>query len=172
MKLLQNILLFFFLLTSIAGVGLSFYLYQTNQDLKIEINQENQKIIQEKEEQVRFQRSQKNEIANLFDDQAALNDDLVDEQKRLLDAADSYISYIDSSIRFVEGRPQFLPAMDEATLLERKNSLVRAIVDLRRISEENSTQKEQFVDRIRQLYLEAEEDRDNTTNDREGIRGS
>lgn len=171
MKLLQNILLFIFLLTSIIGLSFSFYLYQENQDLKTELVVEKEKLVQEKVNLINFQRTQKNEIANLFDNQAALNDDLVDEQRRLIQSAERYINYVDASIRFIDGQPQILPVLNEEEMLNRKNTLVRTASDLERIAEENTNQKERYSKRISQLYLEAGEDRDNTTNDREGIRG-
>jgi Tfp pilus assembly protein PilO len=171
MRVFQIILFVILLLTSILGLGFSFYLFQENQTLQVETATEITNLKNEKNEKVTFQRFQKNEIANLFDDQAALNDDLVDEQRRLSQAANEYINYIDSSIRFLGGEPQILPTMNEEDLLKKKNELARTITDLRKISEENSNKKEQSSTRIQQLYLEAQEDRDNSTNDRDGIRG-
>jgi hypothetical protein len=171
MKNLQNIILLFFLTLSVVSLGLNFYLFQENTALEKNLTEKEVVLIKEKKSAVNFQRGQKNEIANLFDNQAALNDDLTDEQKRLIQAATDYISFIDSNVRFIDGEPQLLENLTETTMLERKNTLAKAIVDLQKLAKENSDQKTQLSERIKQLYLLAGEDRDNSANDREGIRG-
>lgn len=142
------------------------------QNFQIRQEKENQKIeiIKRADDQIISQKKQKNEIADIFDTQAALNDDLIDTQRVTIRSAEEYIRLIDQSIRFIDGQPQFFPTATEEQFLNQKNQLIQRISELQRMSEENAAKKELNSDRVKQIYLQAGEDRNNTANEREGFR--
>ena len=159
-----------FLITSVALGGAAYYYYTETLRLT-NLNQQNkQQIIAQANNQIIAQKKQKNEIADIFDDQAALNDDIIDSQRDLVKATNEYLQLIEKSVRFVNGEPQLFPSVKEEEFLAKKNGLIQKISELQRISEENATKKERNADRINQIYLDAKEDRNNTANEREGFR--
>ena len=166
------IITLFILLLIVVLAGFVTIFFVLNEEKKlISKNQQTITILQkEVQTNVANQRKQKNEIADIFDNQAALNDDLQDQQRKLITASEQYIFYIDSTIRFVDGQPQFLPGMNEKNLLQTKNNLAVQISDLKKLGDENGLKKEQNSSRIKQIYLDAQEDRNNTANEREGLR--
>ena len=169
-KIIIIALFIILLIVVIAGVSAIFVVL--NDEKKATAGNQEKITILQKETQliVSKQRQQKNEIADIFDTQAAQNDDLQDQQRKLITASEKYIFYIDSTIRFVEGQPQFLPGMNEKNLLEAKNNLATEISDLKKLGDENGQKKEQNASRIKQIYLDAGEDRNNTANERDGLR--
>ncbi len=163
------------LIVSLAVLlGVSFFAnFYTYSQLAIKDTEKAQIIASKDKERlqaIKTQREQKNEIADIYDKQASLNDDLVGSQKNLNRTSKDYIALIDKSIRFVDGQPQILPGAVEKNLLDAKSKLLQAIVDIDKISQENTQIKEKNSDRVKQIYITAGEDRNNTTNDREGIR--
>lgn len=169
-KIIIITLLILIFIVVIAASSAIFFVLQEEKKAMTK-NQETVLVLQ-KEVQMNLsnQRKQKNEIADIFDNQAALNDDLQDQQRKLISASEQYIFYIDSTVRFVEGQPQFLPGMNEKNLLQAKNSLATQISDLKKLGDENGQKKEQNSSRVKQIYLDAQEDRNNTANEREGLR--
>lgn len=158
------------LITSIIGGAVAYYYYSETTRLT-NLNQQNkQQVVAQANTQIIAQKKQKNEIADIFDDQAALNDDLIDSQRDLIKASNEYLQLIEKSVRFINGEPQFFPGIKEEEFLAKKNLLVQRISELERISGENSTKKERNSDRINQIYIDAKEDRNNTANEREGFR--
>lgn len=148
---------------------LGFYFYFNTQQTEALIS-ENQQQVSSLSSLAQMQRNQKDEIASLWEQQAALNDDLISAQNDLIRANQEYLAYVDSSLRFVNGEPQLNPNTQEATFLENKNKLIQRVAEVEGIAKEKAETKEKNAERIRQLYLEAGEDMDNTANDRDGLR--
>jgi G3E family GTPase len=166
LKIITYILLF----TNLATFGVVGYLLydlsQTRQETTVLV----ENLEAENTDDILFQRRQKNEIADIWEDQAALNDDLIAEQQDVIKSSEDYLAYIEDIIRFVNGEAQFQREVDEGEFLDNRNDLNIKIAELERFSQENAATKETYAERIRQLYLEAGEDRNNTVNDREGFR--
>jgi hypothetical protein len=158
------------LLTNLATFGVVGYLIYTLDEERTEAATLVTQLETEKDDAIIFQRTQKNEIADIWEDQAALNDDLVAEQQKVLDSSGDYLLYIESIVRFVNGEAQFIGTVDEQEFLDQRNDLNAKMAQLERFSQENAATKDTYAQRIRQLYLEAGEDRNNTVNDREGFR--
>lgn len=158
------------LLISSGLGGLSYYFYTQKVEAENKTISVQNEIIRRANEQIIAQKKQKNEIADIFDNQAALNDDLIDQQRMVVTTSEEYLRLIEKSVRFVEGQPQFFPNVEEAEFLKQKNDVVQKIADLNRISAENAANKTRNSDRINQIYLDAKEDRNNTANEREGFR--
>ena len=160
----------FLLLISLGLGGLSYYFYTQKVAAENKTTAMQNQLISRANDQIIAQKKQKNEIADIFDNQAALNDDLIDEQRTVIKANEEYLRLIEKSIRFIEGKPQFFPNVGEAEFLKQKNDVVQKIADLNRIAAENAASKTRNTDRINQIYLDAKEDRNNTANEREGFR--
>jgi|GEM_PF-2750933 len=164
------VLALLFLVVSLGLGGLSYYFYTEKVQAENKVISTQNEIIRRANEQIIAQKKQKNEIADIFDNQAALNDDLIDQQRIVAGSTEDYLRLIEKSIRFVEGQPQFFPNTSEAEFLKQKNDVVQKIADYNRISAENAASKTRNTDRINQIYLDAKEDRNNTANEREGFR--
>jgi hypothetical protein len=171
MRLLNTLAIIFLVIISGGGILASLYLFYQNQQMEIRYENKIQQLTTEKTDTISNQRQQKNEIADIFDSQAGLNDDLTDQQRRLSGSATNYINLIDGSIGFIQGKPQFISDLKEEKLLELKNSLVQEISFLEKLAQENAELKKKNSDKIQQIYIDAKEERNNTANDREGIRG-
>jgi enoyl-[acyl-carrier-protein] reductase (NADH) len=158
------------LLTNFATIGLMGYIFYTY-DLRATSAEANyQQLRQDFNAMLLSQRTQKDEIADIYDDQAALNDDLIDQQKQTVAKSTEFLAYLERSIRFVDGQAQFTETVSEEEYLGLRNLLNTSIFDLNRLSEENASLKEKNSSRVSQIYLEASEDRNNSANDREGFR--
>jgi hypothetical protein len=171
MRLLNTLAIIFLVIISGGGILASLYLFYQNQQMEIRYENKIQQLTTEKTDTISNQRQQKNEIADIFDSQAGLNDDLTDQQRRLSGSATNYINLIDGSIGFIQEKPQFISDLKEEKLLELKNSLVQEISFLEKLAQENAELKKKNSDKIQQIYIDAKEERNNTANDREGIRG-
>lgn len=160
----------FFIIISLGLGGLSYYFYTQKILAETQTAATRAEIIQRANDQIIAQKKQKNEIADIFDNQAALNDDLIDEQRTVIKVNEDYLRLIERSVRFVEAKPQFFPNVEEAEFLKQKNDIIQKIADLNRIAAENAANKTRNTDRVNQIYLDAKEDRNNTANEREGFR--
>jgi hypothetical protein len=169
-KIIIVTLLIILLIVTIGGISGIFFVLDQEKKATAKNQEKMLSLTKEVQISVSNQRRQKNEIADIFDNQAALNDDLQDQQRKLISASEQYIFFIDSTVRFVDGQPQFLPGMKEKNLLEIKNNLASQISDLKKLGDENAQKKEQNSTRIKQIYLDSKEDRNNTANEREGLR--
>jgi len=170
-KLVISILFSILVVISALSLGANFYLYSQNQTIIEQNNKNINALNQELEEEIKRQRQDKNEIADIFDDQAGLNDDLIDEQNQLILETRQMINYFENNTRFFEGKPQFFDTFTEEEYLRLSNRLLATQDYIKNISEENAEKRQKNSERINQIYLEAGEDRNNTANDREGIRG-
>lgn len=153
-----------------GSLGGNYYLYTQNQTQKTESDNQYLVLMDKSSKCIRAQRIQKNSIADLWDDQAALNDDLSDQQRKLIQTSQDYVSLIDRSIRFVQSQPQLFPGVKEKEFLDQKNGLIQSITDLTKLGNENAASKDLNAAKIKQIYLDAGEDRNNTANEREGFR--
>lgn len=158
------------LVVSIGFGGASYYFYTEKIAAENQTVAVKAEVIAKASEQIIAQKKQKNEIADIFDNQAGLNDDLIDQQSTVVGASQDYLKLIERSVRFVDGKPQLFPSVEEAEFLKQKNNLVQKIADLNKIASENAANKARNTDRINQIYLDSKEDRNNTANEREGFR--
>jgi hypothetical protein len=163
--IITSLSLVFLALSSVSG-----FLYLETQRLNKKVADTETQIIARANEQIISQKVQKNEIADIFDDQAALNDDLIDSQRQVAASSEEFMVFVSNSIRFISGKPQFFNEFTEEELVDKKNEVLQEIEEFKKLSEENSNKKEINSDRVNQIYLDAEEDRNNTANEREGFR--
>ncbi len=158
------------LVTNFVTVGIMGYIFYSYEQRLTVAETENQELIADFNEMLLSQRTQKDEIADIFTNQAALNDDLIDQQKQTVAKTTDFLAYLERSIRFVDGEAQFTQEVSEEEYLNLRNLLNTSIFDLNKFGEENAASKERNSQRVNQIYLEANEDRNNSANDREGFR--
>ncbi len=163
-------LIVFLTITSFVSIYFNYAFYTELESLKVTKVSEYDLLYEKSDKCIKSQRRQKNEIADLWYDQASINDDLADNQKYLVDSAYNFIRWNESSIRFVDGKAQLFPSVNQADYLNSKNSLSKAIEELDKVREESGNRKNENNQRIIQIYLDAGEDRNNSANEREGFK--
>lgn len=151
-------------------VGAGAYLYYDKTQTEIQYQQQLASVEADLNTSLELQKQQKNQITDLWDKQTSLNDDLIDQQRQVIGSSNEYIDYTKSMVRFVEGVPQLFPGVTEEQYLASQNALIQEIADLERLAEENAIAKTDATNEINRIYLESEEDRNNSANDRDGIR--
>lgn len=161
-------LIFLLTLISVTSLGWNYYLY-SQVELQKQLNsQALQKITSTSVVCIRNQRSQKNEIADLWVKQADINDSLADAQGALITSMEDYVRLVEKSIRFVQGTPQLQSGTNEADFFKTKNSLVKTISDLKNVFLEKAELKKKSENRINQIYVDAGENRNNTLSEKDG----
>lgn len=109
-----------------------------------------------------FQKTQKDQIRNLWESQASLNDELVIKQEEVIRATQSYTEELSRSIRFVNETGQIIEDSVNPRALESSESdMIAAINELDALIEKNSVLKENNTRQINALYLDAGEDQPN-----------
>lgn len=118
---------------------------------------------------VASQKKDKNEIRDLWEKQATLNDKLIVSQDKLNARIAEYQTVYKQSIRFINTSPQILPTISEANIKAAESNLKKQQEDLEVITQENIAAKKGSTERVNNLYLQAGEDQKNRANP-EGIR--
>lgn len=121
------------------------------------------------EEAALFQRRQKDEIRDIWEEQAALNDDLVYIQSQALSEAVSYQTELLKNFRIINGQPQGNPGQDIDKLRQTEDRLYNILSDMDKIIEINAKRKQEYKDRVDQLYKKAEEEQNRRANPRDGV---
>jgi enoyl-[acyl-carrier-protein] reductase (NADH) len=158
------------LFTNFITLALMGYIFYTYQQRSVAAETSYEELKKDYNQMLLSQRTQKDEIADIFTAQAALNDDLVDQQKQTISKATDFLAYLERSIRFVDSKAQLTQEMNEEEYLNFRNVLNTSIFDLNKFGQENAATKDRNSQRVNQIYLDAGEDRNNSANDREGFR--
>ena len=127
-------------------------------------------LINDYESRVESQKSDKDQIRNLWDEQASNNDRFIIAEQNVREKTENYIRVFNSSIRFINTVPQLLDGADQKIVREAENELRAAQAELDAIIEENVNDKTESTEIIDSLYLQAGEDQPNRANPRDGTR--
>jgi hypothetical protein len=113
-------------------------------------------------EEIALQKSEKNTIRGVWQNQAAENDKLIRSQDNLLSSLDLYQKEIANSFRFVDGKAQILPTINENKLKTVTSDLNTEIKSLEETTKENANSKEKNKTIIDNLYISSGEAQPNT----------
>ncbi len=116
------------------------------------------------------QKAEKDQIRRFWEEQANVNDNLINSQQQVLSAIQNYFEEITKSIRFVGGKPQLLPTVNEDNLRNSQNNLKKTMDDLEKEITKNSQIKQNITEQINTLYKNGGEGQNNRVNPRDGIR--
>jgi hypothetical protein len=108
------------------------------------------------------QKSAKNYIRNIWQEQTKLNDDLVSKQQDVEKALLDYKNYLQNYIRFLNGEPELLKGFDQDEYAEKLTLLEEEIQNLRQRRNENADKKSEAKKQIDQVYNELNERQENT----------
>jgi hypothetical protein len=118
------------------------------------------------EAEVNRQRSDKDTIRNLWEEQAAASDRLIIAQENLLNRIDDYKVEVRRSVRFVNSVPELLDTISEERLRGVEDSIDLEIENVNEKTEINAELKIDSKQTIDTLYLNAGEEQDNRANPR------
>lgn len=161
-KIISIILGSFLLICIIAGLVTNIYWY----DKKTKLD----RALMISENSVTFQKKQKDEIRNLWEDQAALSDNLVFSQTQLFNRLEIYQKIILQSIGFESGKTIIKEDINTSKLKKTEDDLYTILQDINGIINNNATKKDEAKKKIDVLYIEADEDQKNRINYIDGIR--
>jgi hypothetical protein len=120
-------------------------------------------------QEVRSQKTQKEQIRGIYEQQAVQNDKLIIAQQNYTSQVEEYVNEMKRTFRFINGIPEFLATNNEARIKD-KNDLVKQEYDnLNTKTEENAKLKKKLNEEIQNIYLQAGEDQSNRANP-DGIR--
>jgi hypothetical protein len=101
------------------------------------------------------EQDQKNEITSLWEQQAAINDDMVLLQLELNNLIKENLNLATNSIRFIDGRSELLSDIKKEDFEKQKKELETKIQEIEKKIAQNSEKKQQAEDRIRELYVQS-----------------
>jgi hypothetical protein len=148
----------------VGALGTNIY---TQYQLTQQRNQYNQQIAL-LQNQVDAQKNAKNTIRDLWENQAADNDNLIAAQSTVDDKTQAYQAEIKKSIRFINTVPQLLPGANEADLNAATKDLSDAQSALDAIITQNVTDKTTSKSTVDAIYLNLGETQTNRANPRSG----
>jgi ABC-type lipoprotein release transport system permease subunit len=119
--------------------------------------------------QIEFQRNQKTQIRDIWDQQAVSNDKLIKSQDNLILQIQSYLEEVNKTIRFIDGKAQLIDTADEKRFKSKLEDLNTELENLNLDSQESIDLKAKNTEIVSELYLKAFEDQNNRANP-DGIR--
>ncbi len=134
-----------------------------------EVGSLNEKISTQVEE-IERQKDEKNQIRDIWEDQAASNDKLIISQDNFVGQVQDYLLEISKTIRVVDGNIEVLETADNQRLEQAKSDVDTDLQDLTLTSEESIDLKNINKEKIDTIYLQGFEDQSNRANPRDGVR--
>lgn len=108
------------------------------------------------------QKTAKNFIRNVWQNQTALNDDLVAKQQDMESSTLDFRNYLQNYIRFINGQPQLLSGFSESDYQNKKIELENQIDNIKQIRNTNAQSKLESKKLIDNVYLSLGERQENS----------
>lgn len=108
------------------------------------------------------QKSAKNFIRDIWQNQTVLNDNLVTRQQLVEKSINSFKEYIQNYIRFINDKPEFLKGFSKTELENKKTDIEDQIINLKLMQDNNYQNKVNNQKQINELYLDLGERQDNS----------
>jgi hypothetical protein len=108
------------------------------------------------------QKSAKNFVKDIWQDQAIANDTLVTRQQSVEKSVGSFLAYIQNYIRVVDDKPEFLKGFSKTELDNKKTEIEQQLENLKLLQDSNYQSKISNQKRINELYQELGERQDNS----------
>ena len=122
------------------------------------------------QEQELFQKKQKQQITDIWEEQAAINDDLVSLQAQALSQSVTYQTELLKNFRFVNNEPQANNGQDIDKLRQAEDKLYNTLSDINLQIDKNSKKKQELKDKVDTIYKQADEEQQRRANPRDGLR--
>lgn len=119
---------------------------------------------------VEFQRKQKDEIRNLWEDANAKNDDLTFSQVQLFNRLEIYQKLITKSIGFENGKTIVIEDINRGNLKKAEDDVYFILKDIDNLINTTSEEKIKSKEKVDEMYIKADEDQRNRINYLDGIR--
>ena len=107
------------------------------------------------------QKSAKNFVKDIWQNQAILNDNLVTRQQSVEKSIGTFTAYIQNYIRFINDKPEFLKGFSKTELDNKKNDIDQQLANLKLLQDNNYQNKINNQKQINELYQELGERQDN-----------
>jgi hypothetical protein len=108
------------------------------------------------------QKSAKNYIKDIWQNQAILNDTLVTRQQSVEKSINGFSGYIQNYIRFINDKPEFLKGFSKTELDNKKSDIEQQLANLKLLQDNNYQNKINNQKQINELYQELGERQDNS----------
>lgn len=108
------------------------------------------------------QKSAKNFVKDIWQNQAILNDNLVTRQQSVEKSIAAYTAYIQNYIRFINDRPEFLKGFSKTEMENKQSVIEQQLANLKLLQDNNYQNKINNLKQINELYLELGERQDNS----------
>jgi hypothetical protein len=108
------------------------------------------------------QKSAKNFIKEIWQNQAILNDTLVTRQQSVEKSIGSFNAYIQNYIRFINDKPEFLKGFSKVELENKKTDIEQQLANLKLLQDNNYQNKISNQKQINELYQDLGERQDNS----------
>jgi hypothetical protein len=108
------------------------------------------------------QKSAKNFIKDIWQNQVILNDTLVTRQQSVEKSIGAFSAYIQNYIRFINEKPEFLKGFTKIELDNKKTDIEQQLANLKLLQDNNYQNKLSYQQQINELYQELGERQDNS----------
>lgn len=108
------------------------------------------------------QKSAKNFVKDIWQNQAILNDNLITRQQSVEKSIGNFSSYIQNYIRFINDKPEFLKGFNKIELDNKKTDVDQQLANLKLLQDNNYQNKINNQKQINELYQELGERQDNS----------
>jgi hypothetical protein len=108
------------------------------------------------------QKSAKNFVKDIWQNQAILNDNLVIRQQSVEKSIGTFTAYIQNYIRFINDKPEFLKGFNKTELDNKKTDIEQQLANLKLLQDNNYQNKISNQKQINELYQELGERQDNS----------
>jgi len=110
------------------------------------------------------QKDEKNQIRDIWEEQAASNDKLIVSQDNVITQLQDYLAEVNKTFRFIEGQPQLLETADKARYDQSLEDLNTELENLSLDAQESIDLKATNKNKIDTIYLQGFEDQSNRAN--------
>ncbi|NJL96713.1 hypothetical protein HC766_00960 [Candidatus Gracilibacteria bacterium] len=114
--------------------------------------------------EINRQKDEKNQIRDIWEEQAASNDKLIVSQDNVLTQLKDYLAEVNKTFRFVDGKSQSLETADKARYDQSLEDLNTELENLSLESQESIDLKTENKNKIDTIYLQGFEDQSNRAN--------
>jgi hypothetical protein len=108
------------------------------------------------------QKSAKNFVKEIWQNQAIANDTLITRQQSVEKSIGAFTAYIQNYIRYINDRPEFLKGFSKTELDNKKTDIDQQLANLKSIQDNNYQNKINNQKQINQLYQDLGERQDNS----------